>query len=334
MLRRGEGVSKMLKHRKRGDANATRLSHLLTELAKKISNSLGDSGERATEVPGLVLYRRTAPTAPTPSTYEASLLVIAQGRIRVDLGKASYVFGKSRFLLTSLELLAVSQVITASEKAPYLALSLKLDMSTVRDILNTEEVHIPEATSGGCGMGMGETTVELVNSCSRMIDLLDAPRDISFFAKLIQREIIYRLLQGSQGARLRAIATFETKCHRTAKAVAWLRSNYEKPLRVEHLATIAGMSRSTLHLHFRALTAMSPLQFQKQLRLHAARQHILTGGLDAASAAFEVGYESPSQFNREYRRFFGQPPIRDIKALQDRTVAALRIEPTLTASIS
>ena len=170
-------------------------------------------------------------------------------------------------------------------------------------------------------MATGETTVELVNSCSRMMDLLDAPRDISFFGKLIQREIIYRLLQGSQGARLRAIATFETKCHRTAKAVAWLRSNYEKPLRVEHLATIAGMSRSTLHQHFRALTAMSPLQFQKQLRLHVARQRILTGELDAASAAFEVGYESPSQFNREYRRFFGRPPIRDIKALRDGKVA-------------
>jgi AraC-like DNA-binding protein len=140
-------------------------------------------------------------------------------------------------------------------------------------------------------MATGETTIELVNLCSRMMDLLDAPRDISFFSKLIQREIIYRLLQGSQGARLRAIATFETKCHRTAKAVAWLRSNYAQPLRVEHLATIAGMSRSTLHVHFRALTAMSPLQFQKQLRLHAARQRILTGELDAASAAFEVGYQ-------------------------------------------
>ena len=124
-------------------------------------------------------------------------------------------------------------------------------------------------------------------------------------------------------SRLRAIATFETKCHRTAKAVAWLRSNYEKPLRVEHLATIAGMSRSTLHLHFRALTAMSPLQFQKQLRLHATRQRMLTGELDAASAAFEVGYESPSQFNREYRRFFGRPPIRDIKALRNSKVVAI-----------
>jgi AraC-like DNA-binding protein len=313
----------VLKQRKIGDAKTPSLSHLLTELAKKISNSASDSCERATEVPGLMLYRRTAPTVPNPSTYEPSLLVLAQGKIRVDLGKASYVFGQSKFLLTSLELPAVSQVITASKEAPYLAFFLKLDMSIVRDILETEEVHTTEKSSGTCGMAIGKTTVELVNSCSRMMDLLDAPRDISFFGKLIQREIIYRLLQGSLGARLRGIATSETKCHRTAKAVAWLRSNYEKPLRVEHLATIAGMSRSTLHHHFRALTAMSPLQFQKQLRLHAARQRMLTGGLDAASAAFEVGYESPSQFSREYVRLFGRPPIRDIKTLRDGKVEAI-----------
>ena len=313
----------MPKHRTIGDANASMLSNLLAELAKKISNSLGDSGEHAAEVPGLVLYRRTAPTVPNPSTYEPSLLVIAQGRIRVDLGRASYVFGQSRFLLTSLELPVVSRVITASNEAPYLAFFLKLDMSILRDILNTEEVDVPEKSSGACGMAIGKTTVELVNSCCRLMDLLDTPRDVSFFSNLIQREIIYRLLQGSLGARLRAIATFETKCHRTAKAVAWLRSNYEKPLRVEHLARIAGMSRSTLHHHFRALTAMSPLQFQKQLRLHAARQRMLTSEVDAASAAFEVGYESPSQFNREYRRFFGQPPIRDIKALQNGKVVAI-----------
>jgi hypothetical protein len=158
----------MLKQRKIGDANASRLSHFQTELARKVSNSLGDSGERATDVPGLILYRRTAPTVPNPSTYEPSLLVIAQGRIRVDLGKASYVFGQSRFLLTSLELPVMSQVITASEKAPYLAFFLKLDMSTVRDILNTEEVHIPEASSGACGMATGETTVELAQQSSYM----------------------------------------------------------------------------------------------------------------------------------------------------------------------
>ena len=241
-------------------------------------------------------------------------LLIAQGRKRVDLGSTNYVFGQSRFLLTSLELPVVSQVITASEDAPYLAFFLKLDISTVGDILNTEEIHVPETSSGASGMPIGETTVELVNSCSRMIDLLDAPQNIPFFAKLIQREIIYRLLQGTQGQRLRAMVTLGDQSHRTAKAVAWLRANYQKPLRVEQLATVAGMSRSTLHHHFRALTAMSPLQFQKQLRLRAARQHMLTNDLDAASAAFEVGYESASQFNREYRRFFGQPPIRDIKA--------------------
>jgi AraC-like DNA-binding protein len=323
ILKRRAGALKMTKRTKDDDVNETRLSQLLTELAAKISNSLGESGERATGVPGLMLYRCTAPTVPSPCTYDPSLLVIAQGRKRVNLGNTSYVFGQSRFLLTSLELPVVSQVITASEEAPYLAFFLKLDISTVRDILNTEEVPVPEATSGTRGMAIGVTTAELVNSCCRMMDLLDAPQDIPFFGKLIQREIIYRLLQGSQGARLRAIATFGDQSNRTAKVVAWLSSNYEKPLRVDQLATIAGMSRSTLQHHFRALTAMSPLQFQKRLRLHAARQRMLTGELDAASAAFEVGYESPSQFNREYRRFFGQPPMRDIKGLRDSKVVGI-----------
>jgi AraC-like DNA-binding protein len=311
------------KRRKTQDLNASKLSQALMELGRKICNSLGGSGERATEVPGLTLYRCTGPTVPSPCTYEPSLLLIAQGRKRVDLGSTNYVFGQSRFLLTSLELPVVSQVITASEDAPYLAFFLKLDISTVRDILNTEEVHVPETSSGARGMAIGETTVELVNACSRLMDLLDAPQDIPFFGKLIQREIIYRLLQGTQGQRLRAMATMGDQSHRTAKAVAWLRANYQKPLRVEQLATVAGMSRSTLHHHFRVLTAMSPLQFQKQLRLRAARQHMLTNNLDAASAAFEVGYESASQFNREYRRFFGQPPIRDIKALRDGKVVPI-----------
>ena len=180
----------------------------------------------------------------------------------------------------------VSQVVTASEEAPYLAFFLKLDISVVRDILNTEEVHVPETSSGAQGMAIGETTVELVRSCSRMMDILDAPQDIPFLGKLIQREIIYRLLQGTQGARLRAIATLGDQSHRTEKAVAWLRANYEKPLRVEQLATIAGMGRSTLHHHFRALTAMSPLQFQKQLRLRAARQRMLMNDIGCGKCSF------------------------------------------------
>lgn len=296
--------------------NAPKLFQLLTELRSKISNSLGASGERAIGTLRLTLYRCTAPTVPNPCTYQPSLLVIAQGRKRVDLGRTSYVFGQSRFLLTSVELPIVSQVVTASEEAPYLAFFLKLNIATVRDILNTEEVHVPESPIGTRGMAIGEATIELVRSCSRMMDILDAPQDIPFLGKLIHQEIIYRLLQGTQGARLRAIATLGDQSHRTEKAVAWLRENYEKPLLIEELATIAGMGRSTLHHHFRALTAMSPLQFQKQLRLRAARQRMLVDGLDAASAAFEVGYESASQFNREYRRFFGKPPMRDIQALR------------------
>ncbi len=307
----------MQKHEKTDDVSEPKLSRILAELAARIGNSLGDSAERATEVPGLTLYRSTAPTIPSPCIYEPSLLLVAQGTKRVTLGSACYVFGQSRFLLTSLEMPVTSQVITATQEVPYLAFFLKLDMLAVREILHSEEVSVPQANSGTHGMAVGVTTAELVNPCCRMMELLDAPQDIPLLSKLIQREIIYRLLQGTQGARLRAIATVGDQSHRTAKAVAWVRSNYEKPLPLEQLAAIAGMSRSTLHQSFRALTAMSPLKFQKQLRLHAARQRMLAGDLDAASAAFEVGYESPSQFNREYRRFFGQPPMRDIKALRD-----------------
>jgi AraC-like DNA-binding protein len=210
----------------------------------------------------------------------------------------------------------VSQVTKASREEPILALMLKLEMPMVREILSQEEFHVPEAVSATRGMAVGESSVELLDACSRLLDLLDAPQDIPFLSNLIQREVIYRLLRGPRGENLRAIATLGEQSNRTAKAVAWLRENYAKPLRVEDLASVAQMGVSTLHHHFRSLTAMSPLQYQKQLRLHTARVRMLTDGMDAASAAFEVGYESPSQFSREYSRFFGQPPMRDIKARQ------------------
>lgn len=287
---------------------------LRAQLARKIAVHARTVGENTTPISGLTLYRRTSATACYPATYEPSLNVFVQGKKRVTLGGTPYLCDESTFLLSSLDLPVVSQIVEASEQVPLLSFLLKLDMVAVREILTSAEFQGPNGSAQDPGIAIGKTTVELLKPCSRLLDLLDAPEDIPFLSSLIQREIIYRLLRGPQGARLRSIATLGDQSHRTAKAIAWLRANYTKPLRLEELADVARMGMSTLHHHFRALTAMSPLQYQKQLRLVAARERMLIEGLDAATAAFEVGYESPSQFNREYKRFFGQPPIRDIKA--------------------
>jgi len=295
---------------------ADRARELLSELARKIAVQMGSTENRATPIPGLTLHRRTAPTAPCSATYEPGVTVIAQGRKRVDLGRNTFTYGESRYLLTSLDLPIVSQITEASEAVPCLAMSLRLEMPVIRELLSREEIQVAEAPPGSPAMATGEVTEEFLSACCRLMDLLDTPQDIPFLGGLIQREMVYRILRGPEGARLRAIATLGDQSHRTAKAIAWIKSNYAKPLRVEHLAQIAGMGLSTLHNHFRALTAMSPLQYQKQLRLQAARGRMLIDGLDAASAAFEVGYESASQFNREYSRLFGQPPMRDIRTLR------------------
>ncbi len=303
-------------------SNHTR--ELRIQLARKIAFFIGAKERLITDVPGLLLARRTAPTVPATATYEPSLAVVAQGRKRATLAGTTFIFDESRYLLTSLDLPVICNVIEASEDVPYLCFVLKLEIPVVRELLSREEIQAPAVTSDDPAMATGETTAELLDACCRLVDLLNTPQDIPFLSSLIQREIIYRILRGPEGARLRAIATLGDQSHRTAKAIAWVRANYAKPLRVDDLAKIAGMGISTLHHHFQALTAMSPLQYQKQLRLHAARERMLIDGLDAASAAFEVGYESASQFNREYSRFFGQPPMRDIRTL--RSPDALSLE--------
>jgi AraC-like DNA-binding protein len=296
---------------------------LRAELARKIASFVGKEENRITEIPGVSLHRRTSPTPPCRTTYHSGVIVVAQGRKQVNLGRTSFIYDASRYLLTSVDLPIVSWVAEATEEVPCLVLSLKLDMSKVRELLGSEEIHVAEAPPDSPAMSIGETTAEFLSACCRLLDLLDNPQDIPFLSGLIQREIIYRILRGPEGARLRAVATLGDQSHRTAKAVAWITANYAKPLHVEELAQIASMGVSTLHHHFRMLTAMSPLQYQKQLRLQAARSLMLNSGLDAASAAFEVGYESPTQFNREYSRFFGQPPMRDIRAMRSSAVPAL-----------
>jgi AraC-like DNA-binding protein len=294
------------------------------DLARKIAEHIRVDGKEATTMPGLSLYRKSAPTQCTSAAYEPELIVFVQGEKRINVGGTALEVNESTFLLTSIDMPVISQVTKASREEPILALLLKLEMPAVREILSQEEFRVSETVSGTRGMAVGETSIELLDACSRLLDLLDAPQDSPFLGNLIQREIIYRLLRGPQGENLRAIATLGEQSNRTAKAVAWLRENYAKPLRVEDLASVAQMGVSTLHHHFRTLTAMSPLQYQKQLRLHTARVRMLMDGMDAASAAFEVGYESPSQFSREYSRFFGQPPMRDIKARQMTGAASER----------
>ncbi len=250
---------------------------------------------------------------------------MAQGRKRVDLGHRTFIYDESRFLLTSVDLPIVSRVVEASEAQPCLAMALRLEMPVIRELLSREEIHTGDVPSDSPAIIAGQITPELLNACCRLVDLLGTPQHIPFLSGLIQREIIYRLLCGPEGARLRAIATAGDQSHRTAKAITWILDNYQKHVRIEELAEIAGMGVSTLHHHFRVLTNLSPLQYQKQLRLQAARGRMLIDGLDATTAAYEVGYESVSQFNREYSRFFGQPPVRDVRTLRSPDAPPLEL---------
>ena len=299
----------------------TEVAKLRAELARKIAAHVQGEGPVATAVPGLGLTRRSEPTECFSAAYKPELVVFAQGEKHIHVGGITHVCDASTFLLTSIDLPVASQITRASRDEPFLGLVIKLEMPVVREILSQEEFLVSDVSFAARGMAVGETPIELLGSCLRLLDLLDTPNDIPFLGNLLQREIIYRLLRGSLGKHLRAIATLGEQSNRTAKAVGWLKANYTMPLRVEELASIAQQGISTFHHHFRSLTAMSPLQYQKRLRLHMARVRMMTEGMDAANAAFEVGYESASQFNREYRRLFGQPPMRDIKARQLVSVA-------------
>jgi AraC-like DNA-binding protein len=304
---------------------STPVIEMRRDLARKIAIHAQSLGENRTAIRGLALYRRTAPTACYLATYEPSLSIFVQGRKRVNLRGTLYHCDETSFLLSSIDVPVESQIVQATEEAPLLSMFLRLDMPTVREVISREELPEPATPGPARGLAVGETTVGLLGACARLIDLLDTPEDIPFLSHLIEREILYRILRTPQGERLRAIATAGELSHRTARAISWLRANYAKPLHIEELAAVARMGVSTLHHQFRGLTAMSPLQYQKQLRLQMARQRMLMDGIDATSAAYEVGYESVSQFNREYSRFFGQPPMRDVKALRDAKVVSISL---------
>ena len=232
------------------------------------------------------------------------------------LGDDTYVLDVHHFLITSVDLPTVVQIIKASQEKPYLGLILKLDRREISQLMVDSNLPPPRAQQSSRGMAIGEVTLPLLTAFQRLIDLLAEPKDIPILAPIIQREIVYRLLVGDQGARLRQMASAGSQSQQIARAIDWLKSNFTQSLRIEDLATQVNMSTSTFHHHFRVLTAMSPLQYQKWLRLNEARRLMLIERLDAATAAFQVGYESPSQFSREYSRLYGAPPLRNITNLR------------------
>jgi len=315
----------MLKERRRAASPGSAVIELRRALAQRIKLLAEKPGEHQTAIPELFLYHRTSPTPCFRASYEPGLSIFVQGRKRILLGGTEYWCDGSSFLLSSIDVPAQSQIIEASEKTPLLSIFLRLDMPTVREVLSRDDIPEAPPSTHRQGLVVGETTVGLLGASMRMLELLDTPEDIPFLGPLAHREILYRILRTPQAERLRAIATSGDLGQRTARAISWLRANFAKPLHMEDLASTARMGVSTLHHQFRALTAMSPLQYQKQLRLQTARQRMLMDGLDATTAAYEVGYESVSQFSREYSRFFGQPPIRDIKGLRDHNISEVSV---------
>jgi AraC-like DNA-binding protein len=288
----------------------------LEALAQGIARWTDQGDHLETAIPGLSLWRRDEPTEPASGMYEPSICWAAQGAKRVVLGDDTYVYDAHHFLITSVDLPTVWQIIEASPEKPCLGLVLKLDLREVSQLMVDSYLPPPRAQQSSRGMATGEVTLPLLTAFQRLIDLLDEPKDIPILAPLIQREISYRLLVGDQGVRLRQMASAGSQSRQIARAIDWLKGNFAQPLRIDDLATQVNMSTSTFHHHFRALTAMSPLQYQKWLRLNKARRLMLTERLDATTAAFQVGYESPSQFSREYSRLFGAPPLRDISILR------------------
>ena len=283
---------------------------------------LTEKGElHTTAVPGLSLFRRDEPTEPMTGMYQPSVCMVAQGAKRVMLGDDTFVYDAHHYLITSVHLPTVVQIIEASREKPYLGLRLMLDLREISQLMVDSNLPQPRVQQSGRGMATGEVTLPLLNAIQRLIDLLAEEKDIPILAPVIQREIIYRLLVGDQGERLRQIASAGSQSQQIARAIDWLKGNYSQPLRIDNLAEQASMSTSTFHHHFRSMTALSPLQFQKQLRLQEARRLMLAERMDAANAAFQVGYESPSQFSREYNRLFGAPPLRDISKLRQMSNA-------------
>jgi len=303
------------------------------ELVALLARHTGSlEGSIETAVPGLRIHRIMHPGEPKHVIQAAAFAVIAQGAKRLLIGDEAYEYDPMHYLVSSVDLPAVAQVSVASACEPYLGLRLELDTGEIRALISDARLPPPERGEPSRGLYVHPLDPTLLDVVLRLLRLLDSPRDIPILAPMIKREILYRLLMNGQGALLRQTALHDSQVSRVSKAIRLLREHYAQPLRVDAIARDVHMSVSSLHFHFKEVTAMSPLQYQKQLRLQEARRLMLTGDISVALAARAVGYESTSQFSREYSRLFGAPPLRDKHRWQEEGEAAAPVRDGATAA--
>lgn len=286
----------------------------LAEMAALIARHTPDEGPNVSPIPRLSLGRFSTRTLPTPGLHDPAFCLVAQGRKQVVVGERTLIYDAARYLVVSVDLPVIGHIMEATAERPYLGFKLNLDMVALGELV----ADCDEPLAGNPpGLAVFDVDPALIDAACRLLRLLDSPRDAAVLAPLIEREILYRLLRSDHGAMLRHIAAARGRLTQVSRAIGWIKRNYAAPFRIDSVADAAGMSPSSLHEHFRAVTSMSPLQFQKQLRLQEARRLMLAEAMDAATAGFRVGYESPSQFSREYRRLFGSPPASDIGRLRN-----------------
>jgi AraC-like DNA-binding protein len=286
------------------------------ELAGLIRRHAPTDGSFQTLIKPLFMVRHDRPLQSVPGLVQPALCIMAQGRKDVTLGGELFTYDPLNYLVLSVALPISGKVIHATPEDPHLAMRLDIDPADINALIaEAGPMSVPTRPSGR-GMYVERIDSQLLDAVIRLIRLLDSPKDIPMLAPLITREILYRLLRGSEGYRLYEIAISNCQTHRVTQAIKWLNEHFQQPLRIEELAREVNLSVSTLHHRFKAVTAMSPLQYQKQLRLQEARRLMLSDGLEASAAGYKVGYESPSQFSREYSRLFGAPPLRDLARLR------------------
>lgn len=291
------------------------LLELQKELALRIERFTTEDGIHTTSIPSLHFIRASDPSEPIHVIHKPALCIVVQGTKQVMLGQDHYQYDPSHYLVVSVDLPISGRIIEAAPESPYFCLQLDIDLKQVFEIMSEPDQSLSKITDSHQGLFVSKTNSSLLDAVLRLVSLLDTRGDIPVIAPLVIREIYYRILQGEQGNSVKQMAIIGSHADRVAKVINVIKRDFSKPLRIEELASVANMSSSSLHHHFKQVTRMSPLQYQKQLRLQAARQLMLSEKLDAANAGFQVGYESPSQFSREYSRMFGQPPKSDIKRL-------------------